>query len=342
MLTCLLGLVLSVLVTLVPTLTAIAILWWLDRYEKDPLWLLGIAFFWGAVPAIVLSLVAELVLDVPLSALLSHPVLYSLTNNSILAPLIEETFKALLLLVVFVLYRDEFDGVVDGVLYGALVGFGFAVVEDVFYLMSSLLEDGWGNWGLTAAIRVGLYNLNHALFSACVGAGFGLARISKRTWEKGLYPVLGWTLAVSLHGLHNAGITLAETTAGVSCLLFTGLDWIGVLGMLILIGIAVQLERRWLQELLPEVEDGVITPDEYQIASLYWARFARGWRILSRYGPLVWFRWNRYVQTIVDLGYKKHQRVTAGEGTTTEERIADLRQRIARLRPRLPPMGEEA
>jgi RsiW-degrading membrane proteinase PrsW (M82 family) len=143
MATCLLGLVLSVLVTLIPSLIAMAILWWLDRYEKEPLWLLGVAFFWGAVPTIALSLIAQIVVDVPLADAFGGSSLYPLASLSLIAPLTEETFKALILLALFVLYRQEFDGVMDGIVYGALIGFGFSVVETVFYLMSSLRQGGW-------------------------------------------------------------------------------------------------------------------------------------------------------------------------------------------------------
>ena len=109
MATCLLGSVFSILVPLIPSLIAMAILWWLDRYEKEPLWLLGIAFFWGAVPTIALSLVAQLLIDAPLTNVLGESSLYPLASLSLVAPLTEETFKALILLAIFLVYRQEFD-----------------------------------------------------------------------------------------------------------------------------------------------------------------------------------------------------------------------------------------
>ncbi len=336
MTTCLLGVVLSIAVVLMPSLIAIAVLWWLDRYEKEPLWLLSIVFFWGAVPTIIMSLVAQLVLDVPLSAVLGHSVLYPLANMSVVAPLTEETFKGLILLAIFLLYRREFDGVADGILYGALVGFGFSIVEDVFYMMGSLLEGGWPAWGTTVALRVGLYNLNHSLFAACTGVGFGLARNSRQTWKKVCFPALGWLAGMTLHAIHNGGTVLAEKTSGLSCLVLTAVDWMGALGMFILVLVAVSRERRWFEELLPEIQAGVISADEYQVASVYRARLARGWQVLSRYGPFTWLRWSRYVQMIVDLAYKKHQQKAAGEGIQTDKLIAGLRQRIGEARGELP------
>ncbi len=332
MATCLLGLVLSVLATLIPSLFVIGVLWWLDRYEKEPLWLLSIIFFWGAVPTIIMSLIAQIVLDVPLSAILGGSAFYPLANMSIVAPLTEETFKALIILAIFIFYRREFDGLMDGIMYGALVGFGFSVVEDTFALMGSLGSEGWGGWGTTAAMRIGLYNLNHSLFTACTGAGFGLARNSKGWLQRVLYPLGGWLLAMTLHAIHNGGLVVADQTGGLSCLALTVVDWMGVAGMGVLIWVALRQEQRWFSELDEELAAGVITPDEYRIASSYRARFARGWQVLTRHGPIAWLRWSRFVQLIVDLAYKKHQQKAAGEGESTTRLIASLRERIARAR----------
>jgi RsiW-degrading membrane proteinase PrsW (M82 family) len=317
-----------------------AILWWLDRYEKEPLWLLGIAIFWGAVPTIAFSLIAQVVADAPLSDALGQSGLYPLASLSIIAPLTEETFKALILLAIFVLYRQEFDGVMDGILYGALIGFGFSVVETVFYLMSSLMQAGWAEWGMVAALRVGLYTLNHSLFTACAGVGFGLARNQRVVWKRWAYPLLGWLVALFLHGIHNAGSVLAESTGGASMLVSTAVDWMGVLGVLVLVFYSLSQERRWFEELEPEIENSIVTPDEALIASTYRARVARGWQIFRRYGLGTALKWSRFVQTIVDLAYKKHQKKAAREGAAADERIVRLRERIARLRSELPAVGE--
>ena len=340
MATCLLGLVVSVWVTLLPSLLVMVVLWWLDRYEKEPLWLLGIVFFWGAIPTLIFSILTQLLLDPPLSARLGHSILYPLARTSVIAPLTEETFKALILLALFVFYRQEFDGVMDGILYGALIGLGFSVVEDTLYLMRSLLEGGgWAEWGTTVALRVGLYNLNHSVFTACVGVGFGLARSTRKTYLRVLYPVLGWAVAVSLHGIHNAGTVLAESRSGLLVLGATAVDWMAVLGMLALIVVATGQEKSWFEELIPEIARGIITPDEYRVAAVYRVRLMRGWYVLTHHGLQPYVRWNRFVQLIVDLAYKKHQKKAAGEEIETEETIVSLRQQIAHQRPGLPVLG---
>ena len=337
--TALLGIALSISCAFVPALLAVVVLWWLDRYEKEPLWLLSIILLWGAVPTVALSIAAQLVLDAPLSALVGPSILYEATRLSVIAPLTEESFKALIILAIYLSYRAEFDGVMDGILYGALVGLGFSFVENSFYFLRSLWEGGWPAWGMTVALRIGLYALNHALFAACTGTGFGVARTARRTSGRVLYPLLGWTAAVALHALHNGATLLSEATSGLSCILGTAVDWAGVLGMLVLILVVTRAEGRWLQELVPEVTAGTITLAEYEVASRYGARFARGWQVLSRHGLRAWLRWARHVQRIVDLAYKVHQAQVDGGGVEAEQRIAALREQIGRARTRLTHSG---
>ena len=65
----LLALVASALGAVVPTIFYAFIVRWMDPYEEEPFRLLALAFLWGAVPAIILSLIGEFVLGIPLSAL---------------------------------------------------------------------------------------------------------------------------------------------------------------------------------------------------------------------------------------------------------------------------------
>src|SRR6185369_17813007 len=56
------------------------------------------------------------------------------------APIVEESSKAFILLVLFLWKRDEFDGIVDGVVYAGMVGLGFAMTENVLYYGRALQE----------------------------------------------------------------------------------------------------------------------------------------------------------------------------------------------------------
>mgnify|MGYP001242797793 CR=1 FL=1 len=63
-------LLLSILAATAPILIYIAIIYWVDRYEKEPWWLLMATFFWGAVPSILFAFIFNTLLSMPLFFLL--------------------------------------------------------------------------------------------------------------------------------------------------------------------------------------------------------------------------------------------------------------------------------
>jgi RsiW-degrading membrane proteinase PrsW (M82 family) len=88
-----------------------------DRFEKEPFRYLLAACVWGAVPAIVLSVVLQLVLDVPAALLLGEGSLGSaLLGGAIVAPATEEVAKGLAVAFLYLARRRELDGWVDGLL----------------------------------------------------------------------------------------------------------------------------------------------------------------------------------------------------------------------------------
>src|SRR3712207_5569350 len=122
--------------TLVTTLLAaisfpvlILVLFWLDRYEPEPTRYRLAAIGWGGVVAVALSLVAE-------QLLFAVPGTNTFTDTAIIAPVVEEAGKGLFLVVVVIFRRAQIHGLLDGLIYGALVGVGVAFVEDIVYYLS--------------------------------------------------------------------------------------------------------------------------------------------------------------------------------------------------------------
>src|SRR5258706_16467628 len=58
----------SIVMGIVPMLIYATLLWWLDRWEKEPIPLLVAAFLWGFIPSAIGALVLQLILDIPVSA----------------------------------------------------------------------------------------------------------------------------------------------------------------------------------------------------------------------------------------------------------------------------------
>ena len=63
------GLILSVVLGFAPMFVLAAMMYWLDRYEKEPKLLLGGSFVWGAIIAVIGALILQLMLGAGVMAL---------------------------------------------------------------------------------------------------------------------------------------------------------------------------------------------------------------------------------------------------------------------------------
>ncbi len=228
----------------VPMLFYAVVFWWFDRYEKEPLPLLIAAFIWGAVPSIILALIMQLILDIPITAISPDPLTYTLLGASVAAPLTEEGVKAAALIILLVFLRREIDSPMDGLIYGGLVGLGFAAVENVFYFLGAYMQEGMGGVFISAVLRAGVFGLNHAMFTSFSGLGVALSLEVRKRWARPALVLGGFTLAVIAHALHNALATFVETTGGISLLLAVLADWGGVLILLVVAIASYYLERK--------------------------------------------------------------------------------------------------
>ncbi len=302
----------SLILTAVPTLLYTTFLWWLDRYEKEPWTLLLAVFSWGAVPTVALALMAELPNGIDILGSESQA-------SAWLAPLIEEPIKALALLAIFAFFRYEFDGVLDGIIYGALIGFGFAMTENALYFyrhgsaLSSLL------W-----IRVVLFGFNHAFYTSLIGVALGLVRYERRRWVGYVAMPCALFLAIAFHAMHN--ITASYTFPGViiAWLISSG----GVLIVLLAAIIAWSKERNWIdQELLEEIHVGLIDRETFETVRSTRRRIESQWRAYWRGGwPAVW-QVRSLHHLLTELAFLKYQ-LRIGDCHCRASDLVPLRHRI--------------
>jgi RsiW-degrading membrane proteinase PrsW (M82 family) len=323
-------LLVALLGALVPTAIYVGLVWWIDRYEKEPRWLLALAFLWGAGPAALISVVLELVLDIPIAALAGDTIVANLASVSLSAPLVEESTKGIALLGLVLLFRREFDDALDGIVYGAMIGFGFACTENLFaYFLPILRADGIASGLTNILLRAIVFGFNHAFWTGIIGAAVGYARLAPRGARRLLVPAAGWLLAVAFHGIHNAGATLVEQTLCLSLGFSLVADWGG---LLLLLGVAVlelRRESQWIESgLEAEVHRGALSPEEFDLLRSAGQRMWLRWRAWSRGGRPAYRAVGHYYQIATELSFKKrHLHVLGDEGGNSAE-IGRLQQSL--------------
>ncbi len=331
----LLGLPLSVIAGLIPAMIYGWFVNWLDRHEKEPWWLLMLTFLWGAIPAIIMALIAQVILGIPTTWVVGNTSLaYEVIEGSVWAPLTEEVAKGLGVVIILLLAQPEFDNVLDGIVYGAMTGLGFAFTENIFYFVGGLAESGWGGWVLVVLLRTVLFGLNHAFFSGVFGASLGWANMTRSPLVKLVAPAGGLVAAITFHGLHNLGASLAGENCLTICISFVT-DWGGILLLGVLIGLIWQQERRWMAEQLP----GEITDEVYQLITSWRHWYSLRGETLLRGDVAGWRRLGHLRHAGAELAFKKHQLTSFGANPEREAAIERYRLRLAELGVVPPPAG---
>ncbi len=307
------------------------IIWWLDRFEKEPIWLLLLVFLWGCVPSIIISLIFEMVASVPIGLAIGFGYGGNLISAVIVAPIVEESAKALALFIVFLVLRNEFDDILDGIIYGAIVGLGFAFTEDLFYLFNSLSMGGVAEMGFVFLLRIFVFGLNHAFFTSITGIGLGLARLTK--WYFGIpLAILGFFGAMTLHGMHNLLVSLP----GDMMLGGVVMAWLvhisAAVALVIMVIIVWIVEMRWMRkELLSEIDAGYVTQFEYDNVVKFFGRFLLQAKFLLYLDIAGYFRVTRMFNLLVKLAFRKRAYKREQKKSQLQE-IVNLRKRVSDLR----------
>jgi RsiW-degrading membrane proteinase PrsW (M82 family) len=327
----LLLLIVSILAAVVPAVVYSLIVWWLDKYEKEPWGLLAVTFIWGAMPAVFLALVAEILFGIPFSVVFGEAV-EQVIQGSAVAPIVEEVVKGLAVFFIFLIFRAEFDGPLDGIVYGALVGFGFGMTENIFYFLGGFVEGGAVHWLMVIFMRTILFGLNHGLFTSITGLGFGYASIADTAWKRWLAPPLALGGAIIVHAVHNTFTGLAVELCWPILISLLS-DWGGVIIIALMVFLTWDREKRWIvQELKSEIDEGIISQADYEIVASYSRRVATQWGTLSKHGLRQARKVRKLHQLITELAFKKHRLRALGDTGRAEAEIARLREKIKDLR----------
>ncbi|CAM02712.1 RsiW-degrading membrane proteinase PrsW (M82 family) [Saccharopolyspora erythraea NRRL 2338] len=266
------GVLVGTLLALPTAAVLVGLILLVDRLEPEPRLHLLLAFGWGGGVAIVGALIVNSLGGAVLE-LAVGPDVGTFITMAVVAPVVEESFKGVLLLLVLWWWRHEIDGPTDGIVYASLCGLGFALVENVLYYMRGF-EGPQGEFWLTVLVRGVIAPLGHPLYTALTGLGVAYAA-THRGAGRFLAVVAGWFGAVLLHGLWNG-----STAFGLPGLLFAYAVEAAVLVVMIVVLVRdrrrlVGLIRTYLPAYVPS---GLVQPGDIgMLGTMAGRRQARHW-----------------------------------------------------------------
>jgi RsiW-degrading membrane proteinase PrsW (M82 family) len=316
----------------------------MDRNHKEPWRLVLVAAAWGAIVATGLVVWGETVWEQSAQhALVPGPGLD--TSLAFMAGILEEVSKGVAVLLLFLVMRNEFDDVVDGIVYGAAVGLGFNYLESISYMTniySIFAPEGAG--GVAAGVQwyarqvLGLF-FGHATYTAFIGAGVGIARQLPSMRQKVIAIAAGFIVAIAGHFSWDAWAALfpVDTTVFViveihlRTLILEGPFTAALIALLIF---GIRYEGQNLREQLHKEAAtglGAILPEEVLILTSPWQRLKQRLHALNRQGFRAYFEVSRLQTAQLDLAMERWHRERK-EIDTPLEAEQTLRERVIRLR----------
>jgi RsiW-degrading membrane proteinase PrsW (M82 family) len=310
----------SLVAAVVPMFTYLVLIWWLDRNDREPFWLVFLNFFWGSTGAIFLGIIGSLIFQVPLNVVIQEFAgkgsyeLMDLSGAVITAPFVEEFTKGIFLLMMS--YNKRFDGVVDGVVYGGAIGLGFGMTENFLYFVT--YGSTPGDWLYLVIIRTLFSAVLHCLAQATFGAFIGYAKFKSLPMKFLLIPI-GYLAAVFLHFTWNLTVSFEDTSLlGFAFLIMY------FIAFFVVFQFAIYFEGKTIKkELHEESQHGIIPAEHLNYLPYVTRRSKYGWVPQG-------VNQRDYVKTAITLAIRKDQykSLTGVKKSDYEKEIALLRYNI--------------
>jgi protease PrsW len=279
-------LVIGLVCATLPVPIYVMLLLWIDRYEAEPLWMLATAFFWGALVAVFVAFIFNTGLSIMAAAATHNDRIGENFGAVISAPIVEESAKASILLILFLWRKDEFDGIVDGVIYAGMVGLGFAMTENVLYY-GRAVNGGAGALTFIFILRGMAAPFSHPLFTSMTGIGLGWSRQSNNVFVKIVAPVVGFMLAIMMHATWNGSATYGGAVGFFAAyFIIMGPAFIVTL---MVIFFSLRREGRIVRQFLyTDYQRGLFDAQEYEKLCTIRGRMGLSWSVLTTGGFSVW------------------------------------------------------
>jgi RsiW-degrading membrane proteinase PrsW (M82 family) len=301
----------------------------IDRYDPEPFWCLALAFLWGAIASTGFALFFN-TLNSGIAMEIGGRELASFVGPVVSAPIVEEGLKGIGVFGIYLFLRREFDGVVDGVIYGTFVALGFAATENILYY-SRFAEAGLRGLTYGFIVRGILSPWLHPLFTSMTGIGFGIARETTKTSFKIMAPIVGYMMAMTLHAIWNGTSWLGgEMHFNPLIALVVWLPFVALFGIMLIVLVAREgrIMKKYLED---EVMMGFLLPKELALVTSPFGRL----KALMGGGGLTG---RKFVDVASRLALTKWHTAIAMKGnkrTLSIDFVAPLRQELFALRSQL-------
>ena len=196
----------SIVLALTGAIPALVAMWIIDRLDAkrpEPMstrWLISLAGMLSVIPAIFLELGLTRTIGETVPPLGTYQ--GASFHAFVIAAAVEEACKIAVVYWV-VWWRPEFDERMDGIVYASRAGLGFALVENVMYLLNEApLRDQLILWIERALLAVP----GHAMWTGMIGAMAARRRFDGR----GLGLLGGYLLAVAFHGAYDCTVFVSR------------------------------------------------------------------------------------------------------------------------------------
>jgi protease PrsW len=320
------GFAVGTLMAVVPVPFYVMLALWLDRYEAEPPRVLARTFVWGATVAICMAMLVNTYAESTLAGVFGDHAA-GIFGAVVSAPVVEELAKGLVLLILYRGMVDEFDGVTDGVVYAAMVGLGFAMVENIQYYGSALAQ-GEHESVVTFVVRGMMAPFAHPFFTSMIGIGLGVAREGPKDGRRHVPPLIGLGAAMVLHSLWNVVTSDDRWFVGAYVVVMVP----AFVAVLALVRHSLRREGNVVREhLAPLVSCGDLSPEELERLCRVRTRLHATWRAWRAGGSPSWRARRDFHQTASELAFHRWR---VGRGITRGPHADAARdaEYLARLR----------
>lgn len=174
--------------SILPGFLIMAVTYNLDEFDKEPVWLLAIAFILGAV-----NLYLDIdILDFLLRSIDFENKILSSGSEALIVAATEEILK--FLVVILIIYPNKyFDEPFDGIVYSVFVGMGFATAENLTFVLQ-------GSASL-AFFRMFTAVPAHFIFAILMGYYLGKAKSNRKMQL--IFIALSLLIPIFIHALYD-------------------------------------------------------------------------------------------------------------------------------------------